>query len=142
MCRRTSQAPAKGSEPKATPAGHRPSYTNFMADRLNSGESLRTNDALTSPNGEHVLRLQPDGYLVLYEADSQPVWASQTDGQDVATATMQDDGNLVLYSSGGDPAWASQTNGHAGSILVLQDDRNLVIYAADGDPLWATDTSI
>ncbi len=112
-----------------------------MTDRLNPGEVLRPNDALTSPTGQYVLMLQADGNLVLYEGDNQPVWASQTDGQDVATATMQDDGNLVLYSSGGDPVWASQTDGHGGAVLVLQDDRNLVLYDADGSPIWATDTS-
>lgn len=112
-----------------------------MSDRLNPGETLRPETPLSSPSGQYTLQLQTDGNLVLYAADNLPVWASQTDGQDVATATMQDDGNLVLHSSGGDPVWASNTDGNAGASLVLQDDRNLVIYAADGSPVWATDTS-
>ena len=41
---------------------------------------------------------------MLYEGNNQAVWAAQTDGHDVASATMQDDENLVFYSSGGDPA--------------------------------------
>jgi hypothetical protein len=112
-----------------------------MADRLNSGDSLTPNDALRSADSRFTLSLQSDGNLVLYESDSQPVWATETDGQDVSRATMQSDGNLVLYSSGGDAVWASGTEGNEGAYLLLQDDRNLVIYNNDGSPLWASNTS-
>jgi len=112
-----------------------------MTDRLNPVESLQANESLGSPNGQLSLILQEDGNLVLYGQNGQALWASGTDGQDVARATMQDDGNLVLYSSGGDAVWASNTFGNDGAYLVLQDDGNLVIYGADGSPLWATNTS-
>jgi hypothetical protein len=112
-----------------------------MTDRLNSGESLASNDSLRSADSRFTLTLQSDGNLVLYESESEPVWASGTDGQAVSRASMQPDGNLVLYSSGGEAAWASGTDGHDGAYLLLQDDRNLVIYGPDGSPLWASDTS-
>ena len=112
-----------------------------MTDRLNSGETLGTNASLRSADSRFTLLLQSDGNVVLYESDSQPVWATGTDGQAVSQATMQPDGNLVLYSSSGDAVWASETNGNEGAYLVLQDDRNLVIYTLDGSPLWASNTA-
>jgi outer membrane protein assembly factor BamB len=113
-----------------------------MTDRLNSGQGLQVGESLGSPDGRFSLTLQPDGNLVLYDQDSQPVWASATDGQEVSSATMQEDGNLVLNSAGGDPVWASDTYGNDGAYLVLQDDRNVVIYNANDAPLWATDTIV
>ena len=112
-----------------------------MSDRLNSNDSLAPNESLRSANSRFTLVLQDDGNLVLYESDSQPVWATGTDGQAVSRATMQPDGNLVLYSSGGDATWASETDGNDGAYLLLQDDRNLVIYSQAGSPVWASNTS-
>ena len=112
-----------------------------MTDRLDPGQGLQVNDSLASPNGQFSVVLQPDGNLVLNDQDGQPVWASGTDGRDVATATMQEDGNFVLYSDANEPVWASDTSGNNGASVVLQDDRNLVIYSAEGAALWATDTS-
>jgi len=57
---------------------------------------------------------------MLYESDSQPVWATGIDGQAVSQATMQSDGNLVLYSSTGDAVRASETNGNEGAYLVCR----------------------
>jgi hypothetical protein len=112
-----------------------------MTDRLSSEESLVPNESLRSANGQFSLLLQQDGNLVLYEQETQPVWATGTDGQEIARATMQQDGNLVLYTASGQAAWASETDGNEGAYLVVQDDRNVVIYSAADDPLWATNTS-
>ena len=112
-----------------------------MTDRLSSEESLVPNESLRSANGQFSLLLQQDGNLVLYEQETQPVWATGTDGQEIARATMQQDGNLVLYTASGQAAWASETDGNEGAYLVVQDDRNVVIYSAAEDPLWATNTS-
>ena len=49
-----------------------------VMDRLNAGDGLHVNDSLTSPSGEHLLTLQPDGNLVLYQQEHQPVWATGT----------------------------------------------------------------
>jgi hypothetical protein len=113
-----------------------------MVDRLNPGERLGANESIESPDGRFSLVLQPDGNLVLYDQNHQPVWASGTDGLEVASATMQEDGNLVLYSSSGDPVWASDTFGNGGAYVVVQDDRNVVIYDASATPLWATNTLV
>lgn len=110
-------------------------------DRLYGGEQLGTGDELVSPNGWLSLVMQGDGNLVLYRTQTmQPLWASDSVGQDVATAVMQTDGNLVAYSSQGVPAWATGTDGHPGAHLILQDDGNLVVYDAANTPLWASDT--
>lgn len=112
-----------------------------MADRLSAEQSLSPGESLQSPNGQFSLTLQDDGNLVLY-AGSDAVWATGTNGQPVARATMQADGNLVLYSSEGEAVWASNTDGNPGAYLVLQDDQNLVVYSTDNAPVWATDTAV
>ena len=113
-----------------------------MTDRMSAEQSLGVNESLQSPNGYFSLVLQEDGNLVLYDQADQPVWATETDGQEVSRATLQQDGNLVLDSPEGAPVWASDTYGNSGAYLVLQDDRNLVIYNAEYTPLWATNTAI
>jgi hypothetical protein len=113
-----------------------------VTDRLSAEQSLGINESLQSPSGQFSLVLQEDGNLVLYDQANQPLWATETDGQAVARATMQGDGNLVLYSPEGAPVWASDTYGNDGAFLVVQDDSNLVIYTAENTPLWATNTSI
>ena len=110
-----------------------------MADRLDPGQELHTDERLTSANGQFSLVLQTDGNLVLSEG-GEAVWASGTDGREVSKALMQEDGNLVLYAPNEEPVWASQSDGNNGAYLLLQDDRNLVIYSADGNPVWATNT--
>ena len=110
-------------------------------DRLYGGQQLGTGEELVSPNGWLRLIMQADGNLVLYRTQTmQPLWASDTWGQDVATTVMQTDGNLVAYSPQGVPAWATGTDGHAGAYVILQDDGNLVVYDAANSPLWASDT--
>ncbi|HEY2370323.1 MAG TPA: lectin, partial [Polyangiaceae bacterium] len=59
----------------------------------------------------HTLAMQGDGNLVLYDAASKPVWASNTSGHVGATLAVQNDGNLVVYQAG-TPLWASNTSGH------------------------------
>lgn len=68
----------------------------------------------------------------------EALWASATNGQEVARAELQSDGNFVLYTPD-KPVWHTDTQGKADARLVLQDDGNLVLYAADG-PAWATNT--
>ncbi|MBK3635480.1 protein kinase [Streptomyces sp. MBT97] len=85
--------------------------------------------------GNRSLVIQPDGNLVIYDADHTARWASRTTGEG-NTARFQADGNLVVYNSGGQPLWASQTNGHDGAVLVFQADGNVVIKSGD-TVLWA-----
>ena len=113
-----------------------------MTDRLTAEGSLAPGESLRSSNDQFSLVLQEDGNLVLYDQGGAAIWATGTDGQDIARVRMQQDGNLVLYAPGGDAAWASGTNGNDGAYIILQDDRNLVIYTSEGNPIWATDTSV
>ncbi|MFJ9769763.1 hypothetical protein ACIRVF_00765 [Kitasatospora sp. NPDC101157] len=75
---------------------------------------------------------QPDGNLVLYRSDGQPLWASNTAGQLAFRASMQDDGNFVLYQPDGSPYWATGTNRCRASYEInqvhVQSDWNVVIY--------------
>ncbi len=110
------------------------------ADRLNPGELLRTEQQITSANGQYRLIMQRDGNLVLYDdARRQLLWESNTQGQRVERVIMQRDGNLVLYLRNGQPAWASNTSGKPGSYLLIQNDGNMVIYQPQG--VWASNTA-
>jgi hypothetical protein len=111
----------------------------YADDRLNPGESLRIEERLTSHNHRYRLVLQRDGNLVLYDARRHPLWASNTNGQQVEQCIMQRDGNLVLYHRNGQPVWASNTVGRPGSYLLLQNDGNLVIYHPQA--VWASNTA-
>jgi hypothetical protein len=53
-----------------------------------------------------VLFMQYDGNLVLYDGDSTPLWATNTDGNSGAFLRLQDGGNLVMYSSTNAPLWS------------------------------------
>lgn len=108
-----------------------------MSDTLTQGQKLERGQALASNNGAYTLTLQDDGNLVL-AARGEALWASATNGQDVARAELQPDGNFVLYTPD-KPVWHTDTQGKKDVRLVLQDDGNLVLYAGDG-AAWATNT--
>jgi len=110
---------------------------------LYAGERLNNGETLISENGLFKLGLQGDGNLVLYRlmaADHRDLWATNTNGRDVARANMQRDGNLVLRGPDSNAVWASGTDGNPGAFLQLQDDGNVVIYSSDHEVLWATET--
>lgn len=111
-----------------------------MSDVLNVDETINLDQAITSPNGNHELRLQQDGNLVLNE-NGTVVWASGTNGQGVARATLQNDGNFVLYSENGTAVWSTETAGRGAGRLVMQNDRNVVLYVNDS-AVWASNTNI
>jgi hypothetical protein len=120
-----------------------------MASELAAGQSLRSGEKLTSPNGRFTLWMQGDGNLVLYDGPltvGNARWATSTWTLPPAArpthADMQNDGHLVLYNDAMQPAWGSGIWGaqYAGAKLVLQDDGNLVIYLPNGTPLWASNT--
>lgn len=112
---------------------------NPPATILNSGESLNSKDSLIGPLGQTSLELQTDGNLVLYH-DYQPLWKTNTDGNQPKQLVMQTDGNLVLYDAGNHPLWFTNTGGSPGAKLSLQLDGNLVLYSASNTPLWWSGT--
>jgi uncharacterized protein YkwD len=96
---------------------------------LFSGQSLYPGQSLQSNNQLHTLMMQTDGNVVLYDRNSQPLWATNTGGLITPREfIMQTDGNLVLYDKEGCPKWASQTYGNPGAFFNIQDDGNLVVY--------------
>ena len=118
-------------------------YPVAHGDTMHPGETLGRNQSITSASGRFEFILQADGNLVLYEMPGGvPLWASGTNGKNVAVCIMQADGNLVLYSPSGDAVWASNTNGNPGSRLVMQNDGNAVIYRPNNTPVWATNTVV
>lgn len=117
----------------------------YYSSHLNPGQVLVTGQQLTSCDGRFVLKMQPNGNLVLYSGSTQ-LWATNTSSGKVAI--MQGDGNFVLYDGTvagpytiGNALWSSQTWGNPGAWLALQNDGNLVVYPAyGGAALWASNT--
>lgn len=128
-------------QPPPPPAPPPPGPVPRSPNALYGGEMLTLDNEIRSDNGRFVLVYQPDGNLVLYVDDGQPIWASQTAGTSNGYVTMQRDGNLVIYNARGEPMWHTSTHNHPGSVLALQDDGNLVIYRPDGTPIWASGTA-
>lgn len=110
-----------------------------MADRLRTDDRLGPGDAISSPDGRFVLRMQTDGNLVLYAPGNNAMWDSGTDTPG-SVVVMQGDGNLVVYAPGNRAVWSSKSSGSQ-CVLILQDDGNLVIYAAGNRAVWSTGTS-
>lgn len=108
---------------------------------LTSGEEITVSSFIMSPDTQSVLRLQPDGNLVLYSNFSNPVWNSGTSTITAGRLIMQADGNLVLYKNDGTPAWHSNTYGNPGARLEMQTDGNMVVYTSGNTPVWASNTS-
>ena len=85
------------------------------------------------------LIFQNDGNLVLYHPNSNPIWATGTEGR-AAKMSVQADGNVVLYDFSNQPIWATNTTGNPGAVLTLQTDGNLVVYGRNRKPIFATGT--
>jgi Cysteine-rich secretory protein family len=112
---------------------------------LFSGQSLYPEQSLQSDNRLHTLIMQSDGNVVLYNQQSQAIWATNTGGLiQPREFIMQTDGNLVLYDTSGCPKWSSNTWNNPGAFLNIQDDGNLVVYRAGSqtetvdNALWAS----
>ena len=104
---------------------------------LASNTELRPGQGISSDLGQYTFVHQKDGNVVMYDAQNNPVWSTQTQGLPSGRLVMQGDGNLVIYNTSGDPIWDSQTYDHPGSRLAVQDDGNLVIYDSNGTPIWS-----
>jgi subtilisin family serine protease len=107
------------------------------ADRLSSGEGLRFNESIRSPNGLYRLQQQSDGNLVLAKLGNRVLWSL---GRKGSWTTLQDNGNLVsyLYTKG---VWATNTGGNGSSQLRVQDDGNVMLHRlSDGKAVWSTKT--
>lgn len=120
-------------------AGQAPKFntgTYYFPDNINADGNLQSGGILQSPAGSYLLKMQGDGNLVLYRADGQWVWHTNTAGQSVSRLAVQSDGNLVLYASTNAVRWNSGTSGHTGGFLRVQDDGNVVFYTPASTPIW------
>ncbi len=107
--------------------------------QLNRGQTLQSNQYMTSGNVMYAFMMQSDGNLVLYGSGTS-LWGSGTSGNPGAYLLMQNDGNMVIYSSSGNPLWGSGTNGQNLANLTVQSDGNVVINNTNGASIWATGT--
>lgn len=133
--------PACAAAMKSFSSGDPPHPHPQPKSQLLSGQALKVNEQLVTEGFQALY--QPDGNFVIYTAEGDPVWASQTAGREPGSVQMNPDGNLVIYDASGTPVWASQTAGNPGAMAQLQPDGKLVIYADPngpqaGTPLWAS----
>lgn len=115
-----------------------------LGPTLEANQSLGVNQRLVSTDGRHLLLLQGDGNLVVYERfpDTGEIrrvaWNSGTAGRGADRFVVQGDGNLVLYA-GTAAVWSSGTAGKGPGRLHMQTDGNLAMYSqADGRALWSS----
>jgi len=110
---------------------------------LLQGESLTTNQEMSSYDNRFHLVMQGDGNLVLYQGlpgqSMTALWSTGTWGTSGNTAVMQTDGNFVLYDSTNGALWSSGTWNNSGAYLAVQNDGNVVVYK-NSTPLWASNT--
>lgn len=112
-------------------------------DGLDSGEWLYAEDERHSADGHWLLRMQPDGNLVVedeWNAADPPIWASNTSGVPGARAVMQPDGNFVIldYSTGENQGaiFSTGTSGNSGATLTIQNDGAVVVRSRTGAQLF------
>jgi hypothetical protein len=105
---------------------------------LLGGDKLLPGQSRVSSNGKYTLKMQTDGNLVLYDQDSQVMWATNTNGNLVIMADMQRNGNFLLTTVG-PPAWQSKTK-EEGSYLSVTNNGNIVLYRPDGLGIWQSNS--
>jgi hypothetical protein len=93
---------------------------------------------MSSPSGQFILRMQPEGNLVLYGIGGV-FWATPT-GVPGSRAVLTGSGELQIVTPAEQVVWRSYGAG-AYPMLTVQDDGNVVIYT-DRGPVWATGTPL
>jgi hypothetical protein len=88
--------------------------------------------------------MQTDGNFVIYAANRQPIWATNTNGKGSGPYKLElkPDGSLLVYGSN-TQIWTSSRRSSLGPpfTLIMQDDGNLVVYDRNHKPLWASNTN-
>lgn len=122
-------------------------YNNILGSNssLSQNNILNQCNKLQSPDGKHVLLMQPDGNLVLYNISNpnaiNAIWSTGTNNKGTGPYYFSygSDGNLVVYDSTNTSLWNSSTNNKTSNILQLQSDGNLVLYNGT-NAVWSTGT--
>jgi len=123
----------------ATYTIHTPNHLSYVNTTMYPGR-VYPGQRLSTANKNYNLILQPDGNLVLY-SPTRPIWATGTDGRQIAFLALQGDGNMVLYDTQQRPIWYSGTAGHGPLRALVQPDGNFVLYNSLNSPRWNTGTS-
>jgi hypothetical protein len=111
------------------------------SNRLDNGESLRSNEYIISSNGLYQLYLQGDGNLVASRiSDGVVYWSSGTGGSFANRLVMQGDNHLALYQDNRHVWTASNTwGGEPGAFLKIEDNGKIAVYKFT--PVWSTPTA-
>jgi hypothetical protein len=64
----------------------------------------------TDGRSGEVCILQHDGNLVIYDAQGNALWSSDTWQHAGSRLVVQSDGNVVIYAPAGPPVWATNTD--------------------------------
>ena len=95
---------------------------------LEPGEFLPAGQEIESPHGRHVLHMERDGNLVLWE-DGGVTWSSGTRVPN-SILVVDNDGTMVIQAPDGTPMWSSATDGIGPDALELDDGATQVCDAA------------
>jgi hypothetical protein len=108
---------------------------------LMPGTTLHAGEAAAASSGTRLVQ-QPGGDLQLLSATGGRVlWATGTDGNPGAYATMQADGNFVLYAADGHPLWSAGTYGVTSAHVTVRNDDTLAVINATDAVQWSTGTA-
>jgi len=103
---------------------------------LEKGNSISSNEFLTSKNHTCTAAMRSDGNFCIYKGGLYCVWKSQTTGSGPFTLTLQDDGDLVIHNCNGETTWTSNTAGSGVINAELHDDGSLTINFINNVQKW------
>jgi len=83
----------------------------------------------TNGQGGTVLRLQPDGNLVMYTNENKAIWASNTNHHDGETMWLacQDDNNVVIYGNN-TYLWATETAHVVSFRKIYYENTDIIVF--------------
>lgn len=117
-------------------------------ETLHNNQQLSSNSAgqmMVSKNKRFRLVAQHDGNVVLYQDKTNPLWASNTNGQGQPPYRlhMQPDNHLVMYDVTNRAIWGTgvYNKGASNGFAHMQDDGNFVVYDGANKPMWCTRTN-
>lgn len=123
----------------ASSPGPFPPQTCKIATLLHAPQMMFGGQCITSPKGQYMLYIGPDGNLFIYDiAHSIGTWGPGTAGNYGAFLNFQMDGNLVVYDSTGTVGlWNSVTSNTGADLLNMEDDGRIILWR----PVWSAQTS-
>ena len=113
-----------------------------IGSRLNSGDSLRAGEYLSSPNGRYVaLNRADDSLFVVFDREAEVgVWSNGVFGEPGGRVLMRSDGQLVVFRRG-EEIWRSGTVS-PGAVALMQDNNQLALYGIGVGAIWSNGNSL